>query len=174
MLIDFKYNLIQRLGDTKVLQAIITDTNTIDILDENIKPVASMAFSYVYVGEGYIKLASENKIQYFNEKGKEISNKEVFKNNTLFAKEKDGKWGFVDKNDTVVVDFQYDMATDFNEYGYAGIKLNGRWGVIKEDGKVIKEPVYNIQDLEPDFIGEYYRVDLGYSLPYYTNEMIEE
>ena len=65
------------------------------------------------------------------------------------------------------------MVTEFNEYGYAGIKSKNKWGSINENGDVIKEPTYEVEsNIIPSFIKEYYQVDLGYGEPYYTNEAI--
>ena len=56
-----------------------------------------------------------------------------------------------------VVDYIYDDVTSQNSYGYAGIKKDGKWGAIDKDGKVVKEPTYNLDDyLKIDFIGGWY------------------
>ena len=61
------------------------------------------------------------------------------------------------------------MATELNEYGYAGIKQNGKWGVINSNGDIIKEPTYEFDEsVMPVFIKEYYKVDMGYGEPYFT------
>ena len=78
-----------------------------------------------------------------------------------------------DKDGNIVVKPIYDMVTEFNEYGYAGIKSKNKWGSINENGDVIKEPTYEVEsNIIPSFIKEYYQVDLGYGEPYYTNETI--
>ena len=44
-----------------------------------------------------------------------------------------------------------------NTYGYAGIKKDGKWGVVDRNGKVIQEPTYKLDDyLQIDFIGRWY------------------
>ena len=53
-------------------------------------------------------------------------------------KKSNNKWGFVDKNGNIKIQYTYDMVTELNEYGYAGIKLNGKWGVINSEGKLFK------------------------------------
>ena len=68
----------------------------------------------------------------------------------------DGKWGFVDKNGNVVVDCKYDVVTELNEYGFAGIFQENKWGVIDQNGKVVVVPSYEIETYySPTFIGEY-------------------
>ena len=97
------------------------------------------------------------------------SNKEALKGNKIFAATNNGKWGFVDSNGNILLDYQYEKATDLNEYGFAGIKLDGKWGVVNSEGKVILEPQYIINtQLEPSFIGEYYKVEFGFGEFYYT------
>ena len=70
---------------------------------------------------------------------------------------KDDKFGFVDKDGNVVVDYIYDDATEQNEYGYAGIKKDGKWGSIDSKGAVVQEPIYNLDDyLLIDFVGRWH------------------
>ena len=47
-----------------------------------------------------------------------------------------GKWGFVDEQDNVVISFEYDNADNFFD-GLARVKLNGKWGFIDKSGKEI-------------------------------------
>ena len=37
----------------------------------------------------------------------------------------------------------------------AGIKKNGKWGVINKNGEIILEPTYENNDVNPTFIGKY-------------------
>ena len=116
---------------------------------------------------------SDDSVQYFDKSGKKLESKDVFPNNKLFAYKERNKWGFKDKDGNIVVKPIYDMVTEFNEYGYAGIKSKNKWGSINENGDVIKEPTYEVEsNIIPSFIKEYYQVDLGYGEPYYTNEAI--
>ena len=78
--------------------------------------------------------------------------------NQLFADKKGNKWGYVDLKDKTQVDYIYDQVTEFNEFGYAGVKKDGKWGVMNSDGVVILEPTYVISnDNSPVFIGIYYK-----------------
>ena len=70
---------------------------------------------------------------------------------------KDGKYGFVDKDGNVVVDYIYDAATSQNNFGYAAVKKDGKWGSIDDKGTVIQEPTYNLDDyLTIDFVGRWH------------------
>lgn len=106
---------------------------------------------------GYIEIKQEEGYKYYNFKFEEQKEADIFKTNTLFVSKKDGKYGFLDKDGNVVVDYIYDDATMQNTYGYVGIKKDGKWGVVDRNGKVIQEPTYKLDDyLQIDFIGRWY------------------
>ena len=54
---------------------------------------------------------------------------------------------------------------------YYTIYENGKWGVIDQNGNIIKEPTYELSDYNPKFIGEYYEVSSIYQISYYSNEL---
>ena len=96
-------------------------------------------------------------------------------NPTLVPTQKNGKWGFVDKNSKVVIDYIYDEVTEMNKYGFAGIKKNGKWGSIDEEGKIIQNPTYKLDSLdEISFIGKYYKVTYDYRTTFYTDSLYVE
>lgn len=169
--VDFKYDIIQRIDDTNTMQAIDSANNMVDIYDENSKMSVSMQGASIYTENDYIKILSNTDRKYINNSGKVLSNKEIFVNNQLFANSIEGKWGFVDKNGNVVIDCKYDMVTEFNNYGFAGIKLDNVWGVVDRSGNVVVEPSYTIDWKEPEFIGKYCRLNFGYGFEYYTDEL---
>ena len=81
----------------------------------------------------------------------------LLNSNKLFVSKNNGKYGFVDKDGNVVVDYIYDDATEQNTAGYAGIKKDGLWGAIDLNGNVSVEPKYNLDDNETiDFIGKWH------------------
>lgn len=91
----------------------------------------------------------------------------------MYAYKEKGKWGFKKKDGTIIVNAQYDLVTEFNEYGFAGIKLDNKWGVLNSEGTVILEPTYEIDSDTPSFVGKYYQYDNGYSEPYYISQDIQ-
>ena len=123
---------------------------------------------------GYTQIISDTKMEYLDQNGNIVSNTEVYNTNKLFAKEQNGKWGFADRNGSMVVDSKYTMVSEFNDYGFAGIKLDDKWGVIDSNGNIILEPTYNnIIWNNPSFIGKYCK--RGYdSKEYYTNDLIKK
>lgn len=107
--------------------------------------------------KGYIELKQGDEYKYYNFKFEERKITEVHVSNTLFKSKKDGKYGFVDKDGKVVVDYQYDDVTEQNSYGYAGIKKDGKWGSVDNKGNIVQEPTYHLDDyLKIDFIGRWH------------------
>lgn len=169
-LVDLKYNSIFHLENTNLIQANISKTNTITLIDKNMKIIATMDNAWIEVKEDYVKVYSDSDCRYFDYEGKELTNKEIFPNNTLYAKKINDKWGFVDSNGNIKVQNEYDMVTELNEYGFAGIKKDGKWGVINSNGEIIQDPIYNIAWENPIFIGKYYKEKQWYGDLSYTDK----
>lgn len=173
-LVDLKYNSIVELDNTELLQANISATSTVSLINKNMQVVVTMDNANIDVEDGYIRLYSETEDKYFDYAGNELSAKDVFPNNKIYAQEENGKWGFVDKNGNTIVQNEYDRVTELNEYGFAGIEKDGKWGVIDENGQIVQEPIYELDEISPSFIGKYYKIDEWYGNVYYTNEVDEE
>lgn len=119
---------------------------------------------------GYMKIAVGDDIRYYNFKFEEKTDVEVLSSHNLFVSKKDGKYGFVDKDGKVVVDYIYDDATEQNNYGFAGINKDGKWGSIDSKGNVVQEPIYNLKDyLMIDFIGKWH-IGKDLNMEYYNQE----
>ena len=81
---------------------------------------------------------------------------------------KDGKFGFVDKDGNVVVDYIYDDATEQNRFGYSSVKKDGKWGAINSQGRVVVEPQYTMENNSLiEFIDEWHLGE-DLNLNYYT------
>ena len=88
----------------------------------------------------------------------------------MFLSKQNGKYGFVDKNGKVIVDYIYDDAREQNNFGYIAVKKNGLWGSLDKKGNVICEPKYNLdENLLIDFIGEYH-LGKDLNLMFYTKK----
>ena len=119
---------------------------------------------------GYFKLRLDDKYKYYNFKFEERDKTQILSNNTLFLDKKDNKYGFVNKDGNVVVEYMYDDATEQNEYGFVAVKKDGKWGVINNKGEVLKEPTYNLDDyLVIDFIGIWH-LGKDINMNYYNQE----
>ncbi len=176
-IVDLKYTSIFSFNDTHLIEAEITDTQTIELYNTKMEKVASMDNAIIKEYEPsdinpnrYILLSSENDFAYYDVNGNQIEAKDVFPNMSLYAKKIDGKWGFVDKQGNIKVENKYEMATDFNQYGFAGIKENGKWGVINQEGTIIQNPVYELDWTLPSFLGKYYHVNTWYGDERYSSD----
>ena len=172
IVLGIQYNLVQLIKDTDMIQVSNTEKGTLEIYTSEIKQVATMKNAKLYVYNDYLKMVSDTETMYLSLDGRILTNKEALPNNTLFAKSRYGQWGFEDKDGNIVIEQVYDMVTEFNKYGFAGIKEGDKWGIIRQDGTIIVEPIYEIpSNTEPEFIGKYYKINYGGEM-YFTDEKI--
>lgn len=169
--INLEYDVVQRLENTNIIQAIKIKENVTKLYNKNLEEVSSLKNAVVYNKNNYIKVVSDTDMQYLDKEGNIISSKEILEQNNIYAFKKDEKWGFVDKEGNIIIEPKYDMVTEFNSYGFAGIKQGNKWGVIDTTGNIVLEPTYNINWQEPEFIGKYCKVNFGYGLDYYTDKL---
>lgn len=88
--------------------------------------------AFVNSGNGWILL---------NEKNEKIGENvfddaKAFSGGGMAAVCKGGKWGFVDTDGNLVIDYLYDDARSFSN-GYAAVSGNGAWGYIDETNQLI-------------------------------------
>ncbi len=151
-----EYDVIIPLENVHALEA--RKGSTVDIYSEKIEKIITMENAVVEaVSKDYVSIYSNTELEYINKVGEIVPNTEVYKDLKLYSYQADdGKWGFVDKQGNLVVDCKYDVVTELNEYGYAGIFQENKWGVIDENGKVIVVPSYELETYyTPTFIGKY-------------------
>lgn len=154
--LDFKYSSISYENKADIY---ITENESYEneILNSSYELKQSGILTDIDSERGYIALRKDGEYKYYNFRFEEKSESDIFPTTTLFLSKKDGKYGFIDKNGNVVVDYQYDDATNQNTYGYAGIKKDGKWGVVNSKGEIIQEPTYNLDDyLQVNFIGRWH------------------
>ena len=153
----------------KLLRA-STDGISEDIIKEDLNIALSGIISEFNVSDGYIRVRTEENYKYYNFDFEEKEAKDILTNNTLFLSKKDGKYGFVDKEGKVVVDYIYDDATEQNSLGFAAIQKTGKWGSIDREGKIVIEPTYSLVDnLKIDFIGKWH-LGIDLNMNYYTDK----
>ena len=166
--IPIENDSVQKVEGTDLIQAVVA--NTTKLYNKTMNNICEMENATVEVNSDYIKIYNDKQIQYFSKDGKELKNTDTYPNNELFSKQENGKWGFANKNDSMVVEAKYDKVTEFNEYGYAAVNKDGNWGAINQKGEEVVEPIYTINDnKEPSFIGKYYQVKYGFGEVYYTD-----
>lgn len=158
--IELKYDSISRINETDILQ--MEKDKNIALYNLNMKEIVSMDNAIVKEvkdEKAYILLYSDTDFKYLDKEGNILTSQNLFENNTLFAKNINGKWGFVDKDGNLKVQNDYELVTDFNKYGFAGIKKDDKWGSINQNGEVVQEPTYDLKRNIPEFVGKYYRVN---------------
>lgn len=177
--LELKYDSIFKINNTNLLQAEMSENNMIELYNSEIKKVAAMEKAMVKdyassnnTNKKYIVLTSETELSYYDENGNKLEAKEIFTDNKLFAKKINDKWGFIDVNSNLAIQNEYEMVTDFNEYGFAGIKKDGKWGVINQEGTIVQEPIYNIEWFQPSFIGKYYKINAWYGDSRYSDDIL--
>lgn len=169
---DLKYNSIFKIAGTEIIQANINNTNNITLLNNEMKIVCNMNNASIEKEDNYFKVFSNDDIKYFDNNGNEISYKQIEPNNKMYAKKINGKWGFVNEENKLIINNEYDMVTEFNKYGFAGIKKGGKWGVVNIKGEIIQEPIYSFKWENPSFISKYYKTK-EWEQEYYTGELPE-
>ena len=140
------------------------------ILNKDLKEIAKGIVNEVNNKKSYIRLWTSEGYKYYNLIGEEKEASEILNDNNIFLKKKDGKYGFVDKEGNVVIDYIYDDAREQNIYGYAAVKKDGKWGSIDKKGNIVSEVNYNLdENLLIDFIGKYH-LGKDINLMYYTDK----
>lgn len=168
--IEINKDSLQKIQDTDLIQTTLTGSKTTQIYSKSMEKICEMQNATVKVEDDNIKIYNESDTKYFSKEGKELKNTQVYSNNKLFVKVEDKKYGFVDMNGNLVVDYQYDKAYEFNSYGFAAVKKDGKWGAINEQGEEVIAPTYEFKEQsEPSFIGRYYQVIYGFGEFYYTD-----
>lgn len=154
--VDAEYEYILVIEGTNMLEARKVNGD-VDIYSNTLEKIITMSNAVVEkIDKNYTVVYSENEMKYLDNNGNFVENTEVFPDNALYAICKDGKWGFADKAGDIKVSCKYDMVTEINEYGFAGVMQDNRWGVIDSEGNVIVVPTYEIEYYYfPDFVGKY-------------------
>ena len=161
-LIPLEYLSMTYWESKNIIIADKTETETV-IFDSNLTEKLKGLFVFE---EDYIKARIDGQDKYYTYKFEEKQTKDILTKNTLYVSKKDGKYGFVDSQGNVVVNYIYDEEKEQNKYGYSAIKQNGLWGSIDKGGKVVLEPEVNLDSsIYIDFIGEWHLADEGI---YYT------
>ena len=154
--VEFKYNSIifNEKGDLYIAE---DENYNNEVLNSNYEVKLSGMVTDLNDEKGYIEIKQDDGYKYYNFKFEEQKESDVFSSNTLFVSKKNGKYGFVDKDGNVIVDYIYDDVSKQNEFGFAGIKKDGKWGSVDRNGKIVQEPTYSLEDnLQIDFIGSWY------------------
>ena len=162
------YTTMNYISTADIIEA-SEDGITSNLLNSNFETKLTGIVTEINTSKGYIKIRQDNEDKYYNFRFEERIEHDINTSNTLFLDKQNDKYGYVDKNGKVVVDYQYDDATEQNAYGYAAVQKNGKWGAINEKGEEIVAPQYDFSNnLGIDFIGEWHLGSLDSNATYYT------
>ena len=120
--VDFKYTNIVYRSTSNFYEATNKDY-TSDLLDASLNvKLSGVILSEVNESKGYLRVRKDNEYKYYNFRFEEKTSKDILSGNTIFlSRNEDGKYGFVDANGNVVVNYIYDEAREQNDYGYASV-----------------------------------------------------
>ena len=162
------YTTINYIQTADLIEA-SEDGITSNLLNNNLETKLTGIVTEINTSRGYIKVRQDNENKYYNFRFEEKKKKDINTSNTLFLDKQNDKYGYVDKDGKVVVDYQYDDATEQNEYGYAAVQKDGKWGAINEKGEEIVNPQYDFSNnINIDFIGEWHLGSVDSNATYYT------
>ena len=166
--VEFSYSYITYMSDESIIEADKADGST-DLMDTSFNVKVTGIVSEINTNKGYVKVRVNNENKYYNFRLEERTAQDIFTTNTLFLSRQNGKYGYVNKEGIVVVDYIYDDATEQNDYGYVAVKQNGVWGALDQNGNVIVTPSYELtQNTVISFIGKWHLApDLNAN--YYTD-----
>ena len=168
--VDFIYTNIIYRKDTDFIEAEVENSIDSNLIDRNFDIKLTGIISEINVSKGYMKIRIGNEYKYYNFKFEEKTNIQLLKDNTLFLDKKDGKYGYINKDGIVVVNYIYDDAMEQNACGYSAIKKDGKWGAIDSTGKVIVEPSLTLEkNTVIDFIGTWHLAEDA-NAGYYTRD----
>lgn len=154
--VEFKYLLVTYNPKADMYIAEDAEANS-NLINSDFEVKLTGILNELNEEKGYLKIRVNNEYKYYNFKFEEKQAKDVLPSNTLFLSKKDGKYGYVDKDGTVVVEHIYDDAKEQNACGFAAVKKDGKWGAIDSKGKVAIDTKYNLDNyLEIDFIGRWH------------------
>lgn len=69
-----------------------------------------------------MKLWTPEDYGYYSLSGEKLETKKILTNNNLFLSKQNNKYGFVDEQGNVVVDYIYDDAREQNDFGFIAVK----------------------------------------------------
>lgn len=177
VLIDFGYDVLSKIGDKKLLKGVDMgrEKEITTIYSKDMKEIAKMESAIISIASDHIELYNDKEIILITNEGEIKTPKELFKDQKLYAVQKNNKWGFEDENGEIKVKCEYDYITDFNRYGFAGIKKDNKWGVVSSDGDIICECKFEFgENSKPELLGKYYKTFKENNEIYYTDVIDED
>lgn len=172
VVVPIKYGTITKINGTDILAATLLKNNEIDLINAKGSVIKGLENAVLENNDNYIKIYSKTNVKYYDKEGNEVSYKKLYPDNKIYADFKNGKWGFVDSNGNVIVDYKYEMVTE--QFGnFVGIKENGKWGVLTVTGTNVIKPTYKLNNENVRFLSQYYEVKNNLGVSIFTGDLKE-
>lgn len=166
--VEFNYTNITFYQEPSIFIADKEDLES-DFINSDLQVKTAGILSKIDIAKGYLRIREDGEYKYYNFKFEEKKNTEVLNKNTLFLAKKDGKYGYINNRGEIVVDYQYDDATEQNDFGYVSVNINGKWGSLDAKGNKLADTKYNLENNELiDFIGKWH-LGVDAQANYYTD-----
>lgn len=172
VVVPIKYGTITKVNGTDILAATLLKNSEIDLINAKGSVIKGLEDAVLENNDNYIKIYSKTNVKYYDKEGNEVSYKKLFPNNKVYADSKNGKWGFVDSNGNVIVDYKYEMVTEQFE-NFVGVKENGKWGVLTVTGTNVLKPTYKLNNENIRFLSQYYEVKNNLGVSIFTGDLKE-
>ena len=127
-----------------------------------------------YTFENVMIAKQEGSYSIYNRKGKKQSeftadDMDIYLGSMIAYKAPDGKWGFIDKEGTQVIEPSYDEAKSFSN-GLAAVKKGDKWGFINTSGTLVIDYQFDLADyftedgicFVSELIGQYTTIELQF------------
>lgn len=168
--VPFEYTKITHRKEADFFELEKDNQTETQIRNNKLEEILTGIVTEVNIPKGYVRIRTNGEYKYYNFKFEEKTAQSLLTNNTLYLSKQNGKYGYVDKDNKLIVEYQYDDAKEQNEYGFAAVKKDGKWGAINKEGKEVIETKYDLENnLVIDFIGKWH-LGTDLNLNYYTDE----
>jgi hypothetical protein len=130
--------------------AVVGINNKLGFIDENAKFLLAPAFNEAtsFINDYACISYDNNNYGYINKKGIVVV-EPIYKNMSFVSeglinvKNSEGKWGYIDTNNNILIGFNYEETTPFYE-GLAFVKKDKKWGVINKKNETIVTPQFEL------------------------------
>lgn len=145
MVYDVKYASMKYIPKADFVEA-SEDGITSDIVGNDMTIKLTGIVSQVNTEKEYFRIRIKDEYKYYNFKYEEKKSFDLLTGNNLFLDKKNGKYGYIDKEGKVIVDYLYEDGTEQNIYGYVSVKKDGKWGALDKDGNIVAPIEYKLED----------------------------
>lgn len=128
--LDGKWGVIDTSGGTWIIPP-----NYADIIRDGLGRCYAQGAVFVREDDGQIRLLVDGEPV-----GEPYEDARPFRDGWAAVK-RNGKWGFIDTQGTVQIDFQFDDALSFGQH-LAAVRLGEYWGYVSLRGEIVIDPVF--------------------------------